>query len=184
MITIVLATAFVAGCTENVTNTTSPSPTASTAKTTSKASSTPKATATPAAPSTPTASEFTAMWQRNNLNETVVTPFTKSVNERGHVTFTGVTRSHNPFTGDVDSTDTFELCKDKADAQQTYQQLVNQASLRGYLIDSRDENSTAGHIQTNKALANTILISWNFPFVFDYGIGYYVETNKFLAPND
>lgn len=156
MSAIVLATVFVAGCTGGVTNTASPSPVASTI---------------------PSANEFTDRWARDNSNDTVVTPFTKSVNERGHVTFTGLTRG--PYSHG-DKTRIFELCKDKADAQRTYQQEVDQASLSGYIIDSRDENNTIGHIQSNEALTNTIIIGWNSPD--DYGIGYYVEAIKMLAP--
>jgi len=85
------------------------------------------------------------------------------------------------------------LCKDKADAQQTYQQAVNQASLAGYIIDSQDKNKNeggildtdiavmTGHTPSNKALTNGIVIGRSYPD--DYGIGYYVETNKFLEPN-
>ncbi|MGB8311661.1 MAG: hypothetical protein WCE81_07340 [Halobacteriota archaeon] len=188
MVTILLATVFVAGCTENTTNTSSPSPVASTATTTRKVTPTP----TPVATSIPTASEFTDRWVRSNPNDTLVTPFTKSVNERGHVTFTGVYRYSGPFR-DADYTSTFELCKDKADAQQTYQQAVNQASLAGYMIDSQDKNKNeggildtdiavmTGHIPSNKALTNGIVIGCQYPD--DYGIGYYVDTSKFLEPN-
>ena len=186
MITVVLMTVFVAGCTENVTNTASPSPATSTAKTTSKAPSTPKATAIPAATSTPMASEFTATWERNNPDDILVTPFTKSINERGHVTYTGLTKglySHG------DETNIFELCKDKTDAQQTYQQLVQQASLSGYqfsykeLNTIQDRTTMTGFITapSSQELVNSIVIGWAPPN--DYGIGYYVQTTKRLAPN-
>ena len=84
----------------------------------------------------------------------------------------------------------FKLCKDKADAQQTYQQLVNQASLSGYMIDSQDKNKNeggilradivvmTGHIQSNKALPNGIIIGCHYPD--GYGIDYYVEIMKLL----
>ena len=163
MITIVLATVFVAGCIGGVTNTTNPSPAAST---------------------TPSANEFTDMWVRSHSNDTLVTPFTKSVNERGHVTFTGVTRG--PYSHG-DEPNIFELCKDKADAQQTYQQIVNQTSLSGYMFDSRDLNTlqdkstVVGWIPSNKALEDTIIIGWNPPD--DYGVGYYIQTIKMLSPN-
>lgn len=186
MIAIVLMTVFIAGCTGNVTNTTSLSPATSTAKTTSKASTTPKATAIPAATSTPTASEFTATWERNNPDDILVTPFTMSVNERGHVTYTGLTKglySHG------DETNIFELCKDEADAQQTYQKLVQQASLSGYhfgfkeLNTIQDRTTVMGFIPapSSQELVNSIIIAWAPPN--DYGIGYYVQTTKRLAPN-
>ena len=181
MVIIVLATVFVAGCTGGITNTTSTSPTTSTATTTSKVTPTP----TPATASIPTASEFSNMWVRSHPNDTLVTPFTKSVNERGHVAFTGVTRG--PYSHG-DETNIFELCKDKADAQQIYQQLVNQASLSGYMFDSRDLNTiqdkstVVGWIPSNKALEDTIIIGWNPPD--DYGVGYYIQTTKMLSPSD
>jgi hypothetical protein len=168
MITIVITTVFVAGCTRGVTNTTSPSPT-------------PKS----AVISMPTAKEFTDMWVRSHSNDTLVAPFTKSVNERGHVTFTGVTRG--PYSHG-DEPNIFELCKDKEDAQQTYQQIVNQASSSGYMFDSRelntiqDKSTVVGWIPSNKALEDTIIIGWNSPD--DYGVGYYIQTIKMLSPSD
>jgi len=38
-----------------------------------------------------------------------------------------------------------------------------------------------GHVKSNEALTNTILIGWHPPD--DYNICYYVETMKMLAPN-
>ena len=113
LITIVLATLFVAGCTGGVTNATSPTPVASTARVSPAPT---RNTAT-----IPSAKEFTDRWVRyysNDSDYTVITPFTKEVNERGHATFTGVIRA--PYDHG-DQTEIFELCKDKADAQQTYQ---------------------------------------------------------------
>ena len=176
----ILATVFVAGCTGGTTNTTSTSPTTSAATATSKGTQAPNLENA----SIPTAGEFSNMWVRAHPNDTLVTPFTKSVNERGLVTFTGVTRG--PYSHG-DETNIFELCKDKADAQQIYQQVVNQASLSGYVFDSRDLNTIqdkstiVGWIPSNKALEDTIIIGWNPPD--DYGVGYYIQTIKMLSPS-
>ncbi|HXY86811.1 MAG TPA: hypothetical protein VEG44_00050 [Candidatus Acidoferrales bacterium] len=180
MITVLLATVFVAGCTGGTKNVTSTSAVTSNA-TTSKVTRT--LTSTSAA-SIPTASEFSDMWVRFHLNDTLVMPFTKSVNERDHVAFAGVTRG--PYSHG-DETNIFELCADKIDAQQTYQLLVNQALQLGYTFDSRDMNTIqdkstmVGWIPSDKAFVNTTIIGWNVPD--DYGIGYYVQTIEMLSPN-
>jgi hypothetical protein len=191
MVTIVLATVFLVGCSENVINASNPSSAASTAIITRKVTPIPTPVATSMPPvnefiTMPTAREFTSIYGRINPNDAIVTPFTKSVNGRGHVTFTGVTRTDN---SNVDKTNIFELCNNKANAQQTYQQLVSQASQSGYHFDPRDLNaiqdrtSMMGHIlaPSSQKLVQSIIISWDSPN--DYGIGYYVETTKTLAPN-
>jgi len=191
MVTVLLATVFFVGCTEDVTNASNPSSGASTSTITRKVTPTPTPVATPV-PTTsefisiPTATEFTSIYARINPNDAIVKTFTKSVNERGHVTFTGVTRTDY---SNVDKTNIFELCKDKANAQQTYLQLVSQASQAGYHFDPRDLNSIqnrtimVGRIlaPSNQKLVQSIIIGWDSPN--DYGIGYYVETTKMLAPN-
>ncbi|GEM_PF-1779169 len=180
MVTVLLATVLVAGCTGGTKNTTSTS-TATSSATTSRVTSALNSTA---AASVPTASEFSDMWVRSHLNDTLVMPFTKSVNERDHVAFAGVTRG--PYSHG-DETNIFELCTDRMDAQQTYLQLVNKALQLGYMFDSRDMNtiqgksSMVGWIPSDKAFVNTIIIGWNVPD--DYGFGYYVQTIKMLSPN-
>jgi len=191
MVTIVLATVFLVGCTENVTNASNPSSVASTAIITCKVTPTPTPVATSMSTTNefiiiPTASEFTSIYGRINPNDAIVKAFTKSVNERGHVTFTGITRTDYSH---VDKTNIFELCWDKANAQQTYQQSVSQASQSGYHFDLRDLNTIqnrtimVGRIPApnSQELVQSIIISWNSPN--DYGIGYYIETTKMLAPN-
>jgi len=191
MVTVLLATVFLVGCTEDVTNASNPSSIASTATITRKVTPKPTlvATSMPTASefiSTPTAREFTSIYGHINPNDAIVKTFTKSVNERGHVTFTGVTRTDY---SNVDKTNIFELCKDKANAQQTYQQLVSQASQSGYHFDPRDLNTIQNRTivvgcilaPSSQKLVQSIIVGWDSPN--DYGIGYYVETTKMLAPN-
>ena len=191
MVTILLAAVFIVGCTENVTNASNPSSVASTAIITCKVTPTPTPVATSMSTTNefiiiPTASEFTSIYGRINPNDAIVKAFTKSVNERGHVTFTGITRTDYSH---VDKTNIFELCNDKANAQQTYQQSVSQASQSGYHFDPRDLNTIqnrtimVGRIlaPNSQELVQSIIICWNSPN--DYGIGYYVETTKMLAAN-
>jgi len=191
IVTILLATLFFVGCTEGVMNASNSSLVASTTTIAHKVSPTPTpvATSMPAASefiSIPTAREFTSIYGRINPNDAIVKAFTKSVNERGHVTFTGVTRTDY---SNVDKTNIFELCKDKANAQRTYQQLVSQASQSGYHFDPRDLNTIqnrtfmVGRIlaPSSQKVVQSIIIGWDSPN--DYGIGYYVETTKMLEPN-
>ena len=189
--TILLATVFIVGCSGNVTNTSNPSSAALTATITRKITPAPTSVATsvPTASefiSLPTAREFTSIYGRINPNDAIVKVFTKSVNERSHVTFTGVTRTDYSH---YDKTNIFELCWDKADAQRTYQQSINQASQSGYHFDPRDLNSIQNRTTmvgwipapSSQELAKSIVIGWDSPN--DYGIGYYVETTTMLAQN-
>jgi hypothetical protein len=191
MVAILLAAVFIAGCTENVTNASNPSSVASTAIITRKITPTSTAVATSMPTANefiiiPTASEFTSIYGRINPNDAIVKAFTKSVNGSGHVTFTGITRTDYSH---VDKTNIFELCNDKVNAQQTYQQSVSQASQSGYHFDPRDLNTIqnrtiiVGRIlaPNSQELVQSIIICWNSPN--DYGIGYYIETTKMLAPN-
>ena len=153
---LILPIALVAGCTSN---TTGPS-----ASTCSLANAT-----------NLSASEFSDRYL-SAYNDTIVTPFSKTTNERGHIVYTGVT---NSSSGEGINKVTVELCKSEADAQQTFQQQINAARLKGYVQSYTGNGTWEGTKRKDEATDYVITINMVSPASSDFnalGVGYVTES--------
>ncbi len=140
------------------------------------------------------AGEFSKQLLRIQPDTTIVKPFEKSVNERGHIVFSGVVRSSDDANAANDTAVMFEVCKDANDAKQTYVMSINKSKQAGYVSDSEDANNTDLDLSTEwigykdlpgeRGYARTIDITLgpvDAPYD-DYGVGYYVETLIYTTP--
>ena len=175
----ILLAIFTAGCTSKV-------------PTSSSNSSSVSSPVTPP-PNNLDASEFSKQLLSVQPDITIVKPFEKSVNEQGHIVFSGVVRSSDDTNAANDTTVTFEVCKDASDANQTYVMSINNAKQAGYATGG-DTNNNDINVSTEwigykdlpgeNGYARAIDITLgpiDAPFD-DYGIGHYVETLAYTTP--
>jgi len=176
---LVLLAVFTAGCTNKV-------PTSSPNSSSSSSSTAPSL-------GTLDASAFSKQLLSVQPDITIVKPFEKSVNEQGHIVFSGVVRSSDDTNAANDTTVTFEVCKDASDANQTYVMSINNAKQAGYATGG-DTNNNDINVSTEwigykelpgeNGYARAIDITLgpiDAPFD-DYGIGHYVETLAYTTP--
>ncbi len=179
-----------AGCT----TTTKPSPSPVTVKSTTQTT-----TSNVSSASTPSiinldANEFTQRWSNATQNYTIVTPFTKSLNERGHPVYTGKYSSKLSPTSTSYTEITIEGCKDKTDTRQTYEALKANTLRTGYVQNAEDDEIYiqkyypqsselmlwSGYKPINAEEALNIIITQHKPD--NLNIGYYVQLTKFQSP--
>jgi hypothetical protein len=108
-------------------------------------------------------------------NDTLITPFSATTNERGHIVYTGVT---NSSSGENDRV-TVEVCKSDVDAQQTFQQHINAAKQTGYVQSSTGNGTWEGTKPKDAATDYIITINMVTPSSPDFdalGVGYAIES--------
>ena len=109
-------------------------------------------------------------------NDTIVTPFSKTTNERGHIVYAGVTSSSS---SEGINKVTVELCKSEADARQTFQQQINAARLKGYVQSYTGNGTWEGTKPKDEATDYVITINMVSPASSDFnalGVGYVIES--------
>jgi len=147
---------------------------ASAAGCTSNPTSPPASSAPPVNAGELSASDFTDRYL-SVYNDTLITPFSATTNERGHTVYTGVT---NSSSGEHDKV-TVEMCKSDVDAEQTFQQHINAAKQTGYVQSSSGNGTWEGAKSNGNAAPGIITINMVSPSSpdFDYlGIGYAIES--------